>query len=64
MQVQDNNGGTATGPELTLPTEPVNDIPNVVTNPFSLTYIEKESTLLDNMVYVYDVDSPHYAARR
>ena len=52
MQVQDNNGGTATGPELTLPTEPVNDIPNVVTNPFSLTYIEKESTLLDNMVYV------------
>ena len=59
VQVQDNNGGTATGPELTLPTEPVNDIPNVVTNPFSLTYIEKESTLLDNMVYVYDVDSPY-----
>ena len=31
----------------------------MVTNPFSLTYIEKESTLLDNMVYVYDVDSPY-----
>ena len=50
---------TTVQPRAGSPAEPVNVLERG-DNPFSLTYIEKESTLLDNMVYVYDVDS-HYA---
>jgi hypothetical protein len=45
VTVVDNFGGTATGPVVTLPTEPTNDPPIISVNILSLNYVEKELTV-------------------